>query len=74
MTGSGGCEHDLTAEYIHPRDTVVLDVVDGEEGLEFTLAVPCPDCDQTVKLGAAVNSQTETELELPLDDATDTYD
>lgn len=69
------CSHDLDAEYLYPTDVEVLDVVEGLDGdVQIELALPCPDCDQPLKLTMDVASVEETELSLPLDDAEDVYD
>lgn len=69
------CSHDLDAEYLYPVDVEVLDVVDSASGeIQVELALPCPECDQPLKLTMDVASVEETELSLPLDDAEDVYD
>lgn len=68
------CEHDLDAEYLYPSDAQILDIDEEAGSLRFIIAVPCPDCDQTLKLTAPVEKVEETTLELPLDDPEDPYD
>lgn len=69
------CAHDLDAEYLYPTDVEVLDIVHGPDGaVRVELALPCPECDQPLKLTMDVVSVEETELSLPLDDAEDVYD
>lgn len=66
-------EHALSAEYLYPADAEVLDIFDGEGGqLRLEVAVPCPECSETVALTTSVESVTESALDLPLDE--DYYD
>lgn len=67
-------EHELEAEYLSPSDTEVLEITPGESELDLRVAVPCPECGQTLALDAPVASITEIDLELPLEDAEDSYD
>lgn len=62
------CSHDLDPEYIYPGDFDILDVFEENKTLHITLALPCPDCGQSLKLDTGVESVEETALELPLDD------
>jgi hypothetical protein len=68
------CDHDLDAEYLYPSDAAILDIDDEGGTLRFTIAVPCPDCDQALKLTAPVEDVEETTMEVPLDDPEDPYD
>ncbi|WP_330631507.1 hypothetical protein [Halocatena halophila] len=69
------CEHPVTAEYLYPSDTVVLDLYDQSDGgIGIRFAVPCPDCDTTLEMEAPVDSIGKTELEIPIEDETDQYD
>lgn len=66
-------EHALSAEYLYPADAEVLDIYDDEDGhLRVAVAVPCPECSETVALTTRIESVTETAPDLPLDD--DYYD
>lgn len=67
-------EHELEAEYLSPSDTDVLEIEPGGGGLQIRVAVPCPECGQTLALDAQVDSVTEIDLELPLEDAEESYD
>lgn len=67
-------EHELEAQYLSPSDTEVLEIEPGEGGLEVRVAVPCPECGQALALDAAVSMISEIDLELPLEDAEDSYD
>lgn len=67
-------EHELEAEYLSPSDTEVLEIEPGEGGLRLRVAVPCPECGQTLALDAQVSSVSEIDLELPLEDAEESYD
>lgn len=74
MAPTNSHEHDLEAEYLSPADTAVLEVEPDEDGLQLRVAVPCPECGQTLALDASVSSVSEIDLELPLEDAEDSYD
>jgi hypothetical protein len=67
-------DHELEAEYLSPSDTEVLEIEPSGGGLEVRVAVPCPECGQTLALDAAVSVISEIDLELPLEDAEDSYD
>ncbi|MDY6780022.1 MAG: hypothetical protein SV760_05665 [Halobacteria archaeon] len=69
------CEHDLDPEYLHPSDARVLEIYENDVGnTVVSLAVPCPNCDETLKLEAPVEDIQETTLETPLDEGDDIYD
>lgn len=67
-------EHDLSAEYLYPADAAVLDIYDdGDDGqLRVRVAVPCPECSETVALTTTVETVADTGVELPLNE--DYYD
>lgn len=65
-------EHELAAEYLHPADAAVLAIEDETDELRVRIAVPCPECSETVALTTTVQSVAETAMDLPLDD--DYYD
>lgn len=66
-------EHELSAEYLYPADAEVLDIYDGDDGhLRVRVAVPCPDCSETVALTTTVETVSDTGVELPLNE--DYYD
>ncbi len=66
--------HELEAEYLSTTDAAVLEIDSDDGGLQFRIAVPCPECGQTLALDAPVTSISEIDLELPLEDAEDSYD
>lgn len=74
MTTDTNHEHELKAEYLSPADAEVLDVAPGNGGVDLSVAVPCPECGQTLVLDAPVAGISEIDLELPLEDAEDSYD
>lgn len=74
MSQSNSHEHELEAEYLSLSDTEVLEIEPGEQGLQLRVAVPCPECGQTLALDAPVSSISEIDLELSLEDAEDSYD
>lgn len=67
-------EHELEAEYLHPTDAKVLSIHSEDDGLAVLIAVPCPECGDTLELFAPVSKVEESELELPLEDPEDPYD
>ncbi len=74
MTTDTNHEHELEAEYLSPADAEVLDVAPGNGGVDLSVAVPCSECGQTLALDAPVAGISEIDLELPLEDAEDSYD
>lgn len=68
------CDHPLDAEYLHPTDAAVLDLRDEDGMLVVELALPCPECGETLEVRAPVESKRESDLELPLDDVEEPYD
>lgn len=74
MSPTNSHEHELEAEYLSRSDTEILEIELGEQGLQLRVAVPCPECGQTLALDAPVSSISEIDLELPLEDAEDSYD
>ena len=67
-------DHDLEAEYLTAADATVLEIADADGSPTVDLVVPCPTCGDPLRLSARVEEVTETEMELPLDDAEDQYD
>lgn len=67
-------DHELEAEYLSPSDAALLEIEPEREGLSLRVAVPCPECGQALALDAEVTSISEVDLELPLEDAEDSYD
>lgn len=74
MAPTNSHEHELEAEYLSPTDAEILEIEAGEQGLQLHVAVPCPECGQTLALDAPVSAISEIDLELPLEDAEDSYD
>lgn len=74
MTNDTNHDHELEAEYLSPSDAELLEVAPGDGGLELSVAVFCPECGQTLALDAPVAESSEIDLELPLEDAEDSYD
>jgi hypothetical protein len=68
------CDHDLDPEYLYPSDAALLDIFERDDTLHFSIALPCPECEQALKVTARAESIEETDLELPLDDAEERYD
>jgi len=68
------CDHPLNAEYLYLSDAVVVDLSEREDGLAVRLAVPCPECGETLELTAGVETVREADYELPLEDAEELYD
>lgn len=66
--------HDLEAEYLSPSDAAILEIESADSGLELHVAVPCPECGQSLALDTTVEKISEIDLELPLEDAEDSYD
>lgn len=73
-TDPENCDHELDAEYLYPADAQILEIADRDGEPTFTVAVPCPECDQPLELTLTVESIEESALSLPLDDAEDVYD
>lgn len=67
-------EHELEANYLYPSDAEVLSIHSDDDSLVLQLAVPCPECGETLELFGTVSKITESELELPLEDVEETYD
>lgn len=68
------CEHDLDAEYLHPSDGRVLEFYeDDTDSLRVAIAVPCPECDQAVRLETVVESTEELDVDTPFGDIEDFY-
>ncbi|WP_276271933.1 hypothetical protein [Haloarcula litorea] len=65
-------EHDLSAEYLYPADADVLDIETEMGRIYVEVAVDCPECSETLALRSPVESVTEVDVDLPLDD--DYYD
>jgi hypothetical protein len=68
------CDHPLDAEFLYPSDAAVVDLFDGTDGLAIRLALPCPECGETLELIADVGAVREADYELPLEDAEEQYD
>lgn len=66
------CEHDIDAEYLHPRDATVMDIYEEADGVRVSFALECPDCGTSLVVDAGVENVSEGEFDLPLDD--DPYD
>lgn len=66
------CDHDLDAEYLHPSDGRVLDVY-GDGDLHFAIAIPCPECDQALRVDTRVESTEELDVDTPFGDIEDFY-
>jgi hypothetical protein len=66
--------HDVDAEYLFPADARVVDLYELEDDLRVTVAVPCPECDETLALDGSVETVVEESLEVPLEEADDLYD
>jgi hypothetical protein len=67
-------EHDLDVGFLSARDAQVLGLSAVDDELRLAVAVPCPECDQTLELDAGVDAITEVDLELPLEDVEEHYD
>lgn len=67
-------EHDLEAAYLSARDATVVDIYEDDGALFVAVVVPCPTCSEPLRATARVERVTETDLELPLEDAEDVYD
>lgn len=65
-------EHDLDAEYLYPSDADVLAIRSGNEGLVVEFVLPCPECNEALRLTGSVTDVVDADLDLPLDD--DLYD
>lgn len=74
MTPTTNHEHELEAEYLSPSDAEVLEIEPDGDGIALRIAVPCPECGQSLALDTAISSVSEIDLELPLEDAEDSYD
>lgn len=61
-------EHDLEAEYLYPSDADVLEIREGDGGIVVEFALPCPECNEALRLTATVDSVVDADIELPLDD------
>jgi len=68
------CDHPLDAEYLHPSDATAVDLFEHGDALAIRLALPCPECGETLELVAEVDSVRETDYKLPLEDAEEQYD
>jgi hypothetical protein len=68
------CEHPLDAEFLYPSDAAVVDLFDRDGELAIRLALPCPECGETIELTAEVGAAREADYELPLEDAEEQYD
>jgi hypothetical protein len=62
------CTHDLDAEFLYPSDADVLDIYEETDGLRVKFALPCPECGAALEIDASIESVTEGDFELPLDD------
>lgn len=67
-------EHELESEYLHPTDAKVLSIHSEGDDLTVQVAVPCPECGETLELIAPVSTVEESEIELPLEDSEEAYD
>jgi len=61
-------EHELSAEFLYPSDADVLDIYESGDSLLVDVAVICPECSETLALTATVESVTDAEVDLPLDE------
>lgn len=68
------CEHDVDAEYLYPSDARIHEITGRDGGIRLAVVVPCPECGQALKLTATVEEVEEVSLEVPFDDAEDSYD
>ncbi len=68
------CDHPLDPEYLYPSDTAVVDLFEHDDGLGIRLALPCPECGETLELVAGVENILEANYDLPLEDAEELYD
>jgi hypothetical protein len=62
------CDHDLDAEFLYPSDVDVLDLSNHGDDVVVALALPCPECDQALRVETTVSAVAEGEFDLPLDD------
>lgn len=67
------CDHDLDPEYLHPSDGRVLEIYEDDDSLRFAIAIPCPECDQALRVDATVDSTEEIDVDTPFGDITDFY-
>lgn len=68
------CDHDLDPEYLYPSDAQILDFHDDDGTLVIRVAVPCPECDESVAIEASAERIEAVDLEIPLGDPEDPYD
>lgn len=68
------CDHPLDAEYLYASDVDVLEFVDAGGTPVLRVAFPCPECGQAMEADLPVRDAEESSLELPLEDAEETYD
>jgi hypothetical protein len=66
--------HDVGAEYLYPADARVVDIYEVEGDHRITVAVPCPECDETLALDGSVETVVEETLDVPLEEADNMYD
>lgn len=67
-------EHELEAEYLTAIDASILEIVERDGSIVVDVVVPCPTCSAPLRASARVEEVTEADVELPLEDAEDTYD
>ena len=67
-------EHELDAEYLYPSDAQILEIYEEGGALRIRIAIPCPDCDETLALDAAVENVEEVDMEVPLGGPEEPYD
>lgn len=68
------CSHHLDAEYLYPSDAEVVGIQERGDSLEITVLLPCPDCDETLRVETGLRRVVESDRDLPLDDSSDLYD
>ncbi|MBV0922828.1 hypothetical protein KTS45_01315 [Halomicroarcula limicola] len=61
-------EHDVSVEYLYPADSDVLDIYERDDRLYVEVATVCPECSETLALTAPVESISEVDVDLPLDE------
>lgn len=63
------CAHEFDGEYLSRSDVAVMEVDGVGDAFRVVAALPCPDCDQPLRVELSVENRTEADLDFPLDDA-----